>query len=129
MTSRNKANHKVFNISYHITWIPKYRKKILKDNIREAVIKYLFQKAESLHITIDAYEIMNDHVHLFIKSRPDLTISYIVQQLKGYTSYKLRKEFPLLKKYKSLWTHSYFIETIGLISEKTVKKYIEMQRN
>ena len=71
---------------------------------------------------------MDDHIHLFIKARPDLTISYIIQQLKGYTSYKVRKDFPTLKKYKSLWTHSYFIETIELISEKTVKRYIEMQR-
>ena len=128
MVTRVHANHKVYNISYHIIWIPKYRKHILKDEIRIAVKKYLFEKAHMLKISIEAYEIMDDHIHLFIKSRPDLTISYIVQQLKGYTSYKVRKEFPILKRYKSLWTHSYFAETIGLISEKTVKRYIEMKR-
>ena len=43
--------------------------------------------------------------------------------------YKIRKELPSLKKYKTLWTHSYFIETIGCISENTVKRYIELQKN
>ena len=62
-----------------------------------------------------------------LKSNPTLSVSFIVNQLKGYTSYKLRKEFIFLKKYKSLWTSSYFCETIGLISEKTVRKYIKMQ--
>ena len=126
--SRIKSKHKVFNISYHVIWIPKYRKHILKDKIKESIQKYLFEKALELKINIETFEIMDDHIHLFIKSRPDLAISYIVQQLKGYTSYKVRKDFPILRKYKSLWTHSYFIETIGLISENTVKRYIEMQR-
>lgn len=72
---------------------------------------------------------MPDHIHLFIKSKPDITISYIVKHLKGYSSYMLRKQFPSLTKYKSLWTNSYFVETIGLISEKTIRKYIEMQRS
>jgi len=126
--ARIKTNHKVFNISYHITWIPKYRKHILTEKIRELTLKYLFEKTISLNISIEAIEVMDDHIHLFIKARPDLTISYIVQQLKGYTSYKIRKEFPSLKKYKTLWTHSYFIETIGCISENTVKKYIELQK-
>lgn len=102
MTHGTTANHKVFNISYHITWIPKYRKHILKDKIREAVIKYLFEKAIILKISIEAYDIMDDHIHLFIKATPDLSISYIVQQLKGYTSYKVSNEFPSLKKYRSL---------------------------
>ena len=128
MVTRVHANHKVYNISYHIIWIPKYRKHILKDEIQIAVKKYLFEKAHMLKISIDASDIMDDHIHLFIKSRPDLTISYIVQQLKGYTSYKVRKDFPILKRYKSLWIHSYFVETIGIINERTVKRYIEMQR-
>ena len=64
---------------------------------------------------------MNDHIHLFIKSNPTLSISFIINQLKGYSSFKLRSEFSFLKKYKSLWTNSYFCETIGYISEETIK--------
>jgi len=127
--NRNRKNHKVYNISYHIIWIPKYRKRILKGKLKEKLKFYLFKKAKSIGISIEEYEIMPDHIHLFIKSNPNLSVSFIVNQLKGYTSYMLRKEFIYLKKYKSLWTKSYFCETIGLISEKTVKQYIKMQKH
>jgi putative transposase len=72
---------------------------------------------------------MSDHIHLFVKGNQNITISNIVKYLKGYSSYELRKKFIFLKKYKSLWTPSYFCETIGHISEDVVKKYIENQNN
>jgi REP element-mobilizing transposase RayT len=72
---------------------------------------------------------MRDNIHLFIKSSTNTTISSIVQQLKKYISYIIRKKIPLLKKYKSLWTHSYFTETIRSTNEEAIKKYIENQKN
>lgn len=129
MANRISYNHKVYNISYHITWIPKYRKHILNNIISNSFKIYLFEKANQLGISIEALEIMPDHVHIFIKSNPNLSIAFIIQQLKGYTSYKLRLQYPFLKKFKSLWTHSYYVETIGLISEQTIRKYIEMQKS
>ena len=125
--SRISKNHKVYNISYHITWIPKYRKHILKEFIKKDLSILLKEKCKDMNIDLVIYEIMPDHIHLFIKSNPSLTISKIIKNLKGYTSYKLRNKYLFLKRYKSLWTSSYFCETIGLISEKTVRKYIEMQ--
>ena len=127
MDNRIIKKHNVYNISYHIVWIPKYRKKILIGDVRKRLIFYLFDKAISLNISIEEYEVMNDHIHLFIKSNPNISISFIISQLKGYSSFKLRNEFPYLRKYKALWTNSYFCETIGFISEETVRKYIRMQ--
>ena len=118
---KHHSKHNVHNVSYHIIWIPKYRKHILKNSIEELLKICLFEKASQLNIKIEAYEIMTDHIHLFIKANPNIKISYIIQQLKGYSSYKIRKQFPFLKKYKALWTHSYYAETIGFISEKSVK--------
>lgn len=71
---------------------------------------------------------MPDHIHIFIKAHPNISVSDIIKQIKGYTSYNLRKKYKWLRKYKSLWTPSYFCETIGLISEQTVRRYIDMQR-
>ncbi len=70
-------------------------------------------------------DIMPDHIHIFIKCYINtISISKIVQYLKGYSSFMLRKRFPFLKKYKALWTPSYYYETIGHISQKTIKRYI-----
>lgn len=128
MVNRIYKNHKVFNVAYHITWIPKYRKHILRNEIEASLKIYLFEKSVQIGISIEAFEIMSDHIHLFIKANPNLSITFIIQQLKGYTSFKLRKQYPSLKQFKSLWTHSYYAETIGLISEQTIRKYIEMQK-
>lgn len=92
MSNRIFDKHRIFNISYHIVWIPKYRKHILKNEIRQELIKCLEEKANRLKISLEAYEIMSDHVHLFIKSNPNITISEIVKHLKGYSSYILRKK-------------------------------------
>jgi len=128
MSTRVHSKHSVYNLSYHIIWIPKYRKHILTGQIHDTLHSILLEKAKSIGCSIEAFEIMPDHIHIFLVAKPTLTVSYIVNQLKGYSSYALRKQFPFLKKYKHLWTNSYYCESIRLISQKTVKRYIEMQR-
>lgn len=119
----------VYNISYHIVWIPKYRKHLLKGLIKDRLIEILYEKSDKIGVQIKAIECMNDHIHLFIKTSPVNSIPFIVKSLKGYSSFVLRKEFSLLRKFKHMWTNSYFCETIGFISEDTVKKYISNQIN
>ena len=71
---------------------------------------------------------MPDHIHLFIKCTPNHRVSDIVRHLKGYSSYKLRSEYPKYRKqYKWLCAPSYYCESVGHISEHTVKKYIDDQ--
>jgi putative transposase len=90
----------------------------------------LQQKADELGITLENMEVMPDHVHLFIRSKPTYAIHFVINQLKGYSSVCLRKEFPWLRsRLPSLWTRSYFVEPVGHISEETVRKYIENQKN
>ena len=117
----------VYNISYHLIWTPKYRSHILKGRIKQIVIDALLEKANKLEINIEKYEVMEDHVHLFIKAKPIHKISEVVRYLKGYSSYKVREKYPKYKKYKSFWSPSYYCETIGHISEQTIKKYIDDQ--
>lgn len=88
----------------------------------------LLMKAKEIDIGIENMEVMPDHVHLFVKADPTASPHWIVQQLKGFSSHKLRDEFPSLKsRLPSLWTRSYYCESVGHISERTIKKYIEEQ--
>jgi putative transposase len=119
----------VYNLGYHIIFCPKYRRKVLKDKIELRLKELLYEKAKELEVTIITLEIMPDHVHIFLKSDPSNAPQFIVQQLKGYTSFNLRNEFPeLVKKLPSLWTRSYFIESVGVINQDTIIKYIENQK-
>ena len=124
------SNCTVFNIGYHIIWCPKYRRKVLNNGVDIRLKELLIKKSSEIDCKIEIQEIMPDHVHIFIKANPTLAPHYIVQQLKGYTSRVLRKEFPKLKsRLPSLWTRSYYCESIGHISEKTIEKYIADQKN
>lgn len=124
------SNTTVHNIAYHLIWCPKYRRKVLINSIDSRLKVLLIEKATEMGCEIEIQEVMPDHVHIFIKTKPTLAPHYIVQQLKGYTSRVLRKEFKELRtKLPTLWTRSYYCESIGHISEETVKKYIEDQKN
>ena len=124
------SNKAVFNIGYHLIWCPKYRRKILVGPIAQKLEMLLREKAKHISVTIEKIEIMHDHVHLFVKTDPTNSPHYIVQQFKGYTSRLLRQEFSSLRsRLPTLWTRSYFCESVGHISESTVKRYIENQKN
>lgn len=126
--SRFKRNNRtVFNINYHIIWIPKYRRKILIGKVKNTVESALLEKSKQLGIVLEKYEIMPDHIHIFIKCNPNIKISEIVGQLKGYSSYMARKNHPKLNYIKHLYAPSYYCESIGHISEDTIKKYINDQ--
>lgn len=120
----------VYNIGYHFIWCPKYRRKVLVGEVANRLGDLLLQKAHEIQVEIVQMEIMPDHVHLFMKTTPTNSPHFIVQQLKGYTSRILRQEFPSLKsKLPSMWTRSYYCESVGHISEETIRKYIEEQKN
>jgi putative transposase len=123
------SNTAVFNIGYHLIWCPKFRRKVLINEVEIRLKELLFQKAAEINIEIAEIEIMPDHIHMFGKTKPVDAPHYIVQQFKGYTSRMLRAEFKYLLKLPSLWTRSYYCESVGHISESTVIKYIEDQKN
>jgi putative transposase len=125
-----RSNKSVFNVGYHLIWCPKYRRSVLVESIEVRLKELLLQKAKDIGVSIEKMEVMPDHVHLFVKSEPTASPHFIVQQLKGYTSRILRQEFPTLRsRLPTLWTRSYYVESVGHISESVIKKYIEEQKN
>lgn len=133
MTTKNRYHysaHCVFNLGYHIIWCPKYRRKVLVNGVDERLKELLCQKALQIDVTIEKMEVMPDHVHLFVKAPPIIAVHFIVNQLKGYTSRLLRIEYPHLRsRLPTLWSRSYYCESIGHISEKTIERYIADQKN
>lgn len=117
-------------LKYHIVWCTKYRRKVLEQNIQEEFKNLILKKADELGYKIEAMETMEDHIHIFVQASVKDSVHRIVSQLKGFTSFKLRNKFPELKsRLPCLWTRSYHAGTVGHVSEETVKKYIENQKN
>ncbi len=118
-----------YNIGYHIVFSTKYRYRLLRYSAADLLKELLTETSLQAGVNIRTMEVMPDHVHLFITAPPSLPIPDFVRRLKGRTSFVLRRRFEYLRKYPSLWTRSFFVESVGHISEKTVVKYIENQKS
>lgn len=121
------SKHHVYLINYHLIWCPKRRRPVLISKVKNRLIQIIEDKAKEIGIDILAFEVMPDHIHIFVSAYTKIPIHKIVKDFKGVSSNILRKEFPHLLKLPSLWTHSYFASTAGNISNETIKKYIEAQ--
>ena len=121
----------VYNCNYHIVFSTKYRKKVLTQEIKNYLYDMIKQIAYEKGFNIAMIEIgEKDHVHIFASAHPKVSPSYIVKMIKGITARKLFIDFPDIKTklWKGhLWNPSYYIETIGSVSQETIKKYIENQ--
>lgn len=130
MKPLKKSRSATYNIGYHIIFCPKYRRKVLKGDIERRFKEIVLVVAQENEWEIATMEVMPDHVHMFIKAKPTDNPQNIVARIKGRSSHDLRKEFPELKtRLPSLWTRSYYCESIGSISAAAITKYIEEQKS
>ena len=122
-----KENTCIHQLNYHFVWCPKYRRKLLKGEIKQRLTELINEKAKENQCKILTLEIMPDHIHLFITGKPIIAPNKLVGDIKGYSSRVLRQEFKELMKMPTLWTRSYFVSTAGKVSQFVIQKYIEEQ--
>lgn len=121
----------VHNMGYHIVWSVKYRRKILVGEIETSLKDILVEIADEKGFVIRAMECDKDHIHVFASAKPKIPPSYIYKMLKGISARRMFVKHPEIKSMLwggHLWNPSTYVETIGHISEDTVRKYIEDQK-
>lgn len=118
-----------FSVKYHAVWCPKYRKSVLVSGVDVRLKEIIREVADGLGAGVLSLEVMPDHVHLFVESDPTRAPAEIVNRFKGTSSRLLRAEFPhLCRVLPCMWSRSYYIGTVGHVSDATVRKYIAMQK-
>ena len=126
-----RTKHAVYELKYHLVWIPKYRKKILDGEIRD-YLKEVFEKiAEEYEFEIDKIGVMEDHVHIFMGAPPRYSPAQLVQIMKSISAREVFKKYPNLRKQLwagELWNDGYFVRSVGddVIAD-VIRKYIEYQ--
>lgn len=85
-------NNVVFSCKYHVVWCPKYRRKVLTEDIATRLKELIRQKTSELKSEIIELEVMPDHVHLLVEVDPQFGIHRLVKNIKGYTSRMMRQE-------------------------------------
>lgn len=124
----NTKNHYVYSCKYHIIFCPKYRSKILKDDIAKDLNDIIHSECEKKEITIIEMEIMPDHVHLLLDCPLNNGPLQIIKSIKQQSAVLLKRKHPSIRKrLPNLWTRSAFVSTVGSVSLDVVKQYIENQ--
>lgn len=130
----NKANslsHTKWLCKYHIVFTPKYRRRIIYNQKREALGEILTMLCKYKNVEVIEGHLMPDHVHMLVSIPPKLSVSQFMGYLKGKSSLEMFDKFSNLK-YKfgnrRFWSEGYYVSTVGL-NDATVKKYIQEQES
>ena len=126
-------NHGKYLLQYHLIFVCKYRKKLLSSNSISSDMKSLSKFICEKHNVIIRYmETDKDHIHYMIETEPNINLCDLVRTMKSYTTYHIWKKYhtylsKCFWKEHTFWTDGYFVCSVGNVSEKILKEYIENQ--
>ena len=131
MTSRfRKLSHSLYECKYHVVFCPKYRYRILKDQIGEYAKQQVYQLCKQKEqVEVLELNVRVDHVHLVIEIPPKYAVSEFIGYLKGKMAICLFQQYESMgRRYwgRHLWVRGYCVSTIGLDEEK-IRKYVQGQ--
>ena len=130
MRSYRQNSHSKYDLKVYLIWIPKYRKRVLIGKVAERTRDLLRQICMEHEVHIVSGRLSCDHVHMFVSYRPQLSLSKLVQYLKGASSRILLQEFSHLRKQfwgRHFWARGYMAISSGNITDEVIQKYIEDQ--
>lgn len=130
-THIRSGRHCVFNMHVHLVFITKYRKSCFSKEHLKFMRKVFEDVCLDFEATLMEFDGEKDHVHLLIHYPPKVSISKLVNSLKGVSSRFLRKHFNDLSECfwgSALWSPSYFAGSCGGAPIDIVRKYIERQK-
>ena len=126
----NKSlSHSKYNCTCHLVFIPKYRRKVMFDNLRKEVGEAISKICKMEGVEIIKAATLPDHVHMYVSIPPKESVAKVVGRIKGKSSLMLFDRHPEYRERhnRHFWARGYYCETIGNVNEITIKKYIEEQ--
>ncbi|UOF88780.1 IS200/IS605 family transposase [Fodinisporobacter ferrooxydans] len=120
--------HTRWDCSYHIIFIPKFRRKVFFKEIRKEVGEILRTLCEYKNVELVKGSISVDHVHMYVKIPPKLSVSEFMGYLKGKSALMVFDCFPQMKQGggRHLWARGYYVSTVG-IHKDVIREYIQKQ--
>lgn len=120
------SNNIIYSCKYHIIWCPKYRRKVLVDEVETRLKEIILQVANGLNVEIIEMQIDKDRIHILADIDPSFGVMKFIKTAKGRSSGILRDEFAFLKsRLPTLWTNSCFMSSVGGAPLEVIKQYIE----
>ena len=129
MSNFKKLAHAVWECKYHLVWCPKYRFKILRDEIGQSAREIIRELCAWKKVEILEGNVQVDHIHLLLSIPPKYSIPQVVEFLKGKSAIKMFDRYPQLKKRywgRHFWAKGYCVSTVGL-DEEQITQYVRWQ--
>jgi putative transposase len=130
MSEYRHGSHTVFSIHLHLVSITKYRHEVLYKEVAERVRAIVRGECRKSGVDILKGHVSSNHVYVLVSIPPQVTISRLIQPMKGKSSYHLLREFPHLRKRfwgRHVWARGYFCRSSGNVIDEVIKAYIESQ--
>ena len=125
------GRHCVFKMHVHLVFVSKYRRKVFDGDAIERLKGYFTKVCTDFEATLIEMDGEGDHVHLLVEYPPKISVSSMVNSLKGASSRRLRTERPDIERryWKNmLWSPSYFASSCGGAPIAIIRQYIEDQK-
>lgn len=128
-----RTKHAVYELKYHLVWVPKYRAQVLGVKERQYLKKLFEEIAEEYEFHIDTMEVMEDHIHVFIEAPPSYAPARVVQIMKSISAKQLYKKYPEIRKKMwsgAIWGEGYFVRSVGdVVTSDVIRRYIKYQQD
>lgn len=125
-----KLSHTIYECKFHVTWIPKYRYRVMTGEIQAYVNNTIRRLCAWKKLEIIELNVQPDHVHIVLWIPPNWSVSQVIGFLKGKTALKIMDKFPALRKRywtKHFWSPGYCVSSVGL-NEEMIQKYVKWQQ-
>ena len=125
----NSLAHTKWNCTYHIVFIPKYRRKAMYGEVKKDVREILRVLCGYKEVEILEGAVCVDHVHLCVRIPPKISVSAFMGYLKGKSALMIFGQHPEYKQKggsRHFWARGYYVDTVG-INEEQIKNYIKNQ--
>lgn len=117
----------------HLVFVAKYRRSIFNKPILADLREIFHKVCEQFEASLVEFEGEKDHVHLLVNYTPKISISKLVNSLKGVSSRMIRKkDYPTIRAHlwgNAFWSPSYFASSCGGAPISIVRQYIEQQNS
>ena len=125
-----KLSHVVYQCTYHIVFVPKYRLRVLTGAIKTLLEEDIRMLSQWKEVDVLELSVQPDHVHLVCSIPPKVSVSEFMGLLKGKLAIKVFKSYPRLKQKpywgNHFWARGYFVNTVGM-DEELIRRYVQYQ--
>jgi len=129
MSDIQSLNHSKWECKYHVTWIPKYRKKSLYGDIRKYLGEVIRELARQKECEVIEGHMVSDHVHMLITIPPKYAVAQVIGYIKGKSAIHIARNYLGRKKNftgQHFWAKGYHVSTVGR-NEEAIRRYIKEQ--